>query len=382
MNAPLVIVGTGFAGYALLRALRQRDRRREIHLIGADEAAAYSKDQLSAGLARGRGADELVIATAEQMAYRFEATITPRRRVLALDLAGHVLRTDNPAQPEQAWSQLVLATGAEAIRPANLRGSDAAAVLTVGSLAEYAYLRSELAGRKRVAVVGGGILGCELAESLRRGGCEVTLLEPDPRLLGGGVPALCAERIAVALASAGVRIRTEDGVQRIERALDELHVTTLGGKVLDADVVVAALGSRPCVQAARAAGLDVAVGIVVDAALRASVEGIYALGGCAEFEGRVFKLQEDIDEGAQVLADVLTGHAARMRWKARVRRLNLECCAVALCEPPPVAGEWHESATARGVRALFHDRKGVLRGFALVGDPVGESAGLLGRVAR
>lgn len=382
MNAPLVIVGTGFAGYALLRALRQRDRHRAIHMIGADDASAYSKDQLPAGLAHQRDADELVIATAEQMAYRYEATITPQRRALAIDLAGRVLRTDNPAQPEQPWSQLVLATGAESLRPANVRGSAAAAVLTVGSLAEYAYLRSELAGRRRVAVVGGSIRGCELAESLKRGGCEVSLLESGPNLLAGRVPALCAQRIADALAVAGVRIRSEDGVQRIDQGMHELHVTTLGGQPLAVDVVVAALGTRPRVQLARAAGLDVAAGIIVDAALCSSAEGVHALGGCAEFEGRVFELGEDIDAGAQVLADVLAGHGARMRWKARVRRLNLECCAVALCEPPPVAGEWHESATARGVRALFHDRAGALRGFALVGDPVGESGKLLAHVAR
>ena len=382
MAEPLVIVGTGFAGYALLRALRQRDRHREIHMVGADEAAAYSKDQLPAGLAHRRDADELVIATAEQMAYRFEATITPHRRVLAIDPASRMLRTDNPAQAEQAWSQLVLATGAESVRPANVRGSAAASVLTVGSLAEYAYLRSELAGRRRVAVVGGSIRGCELAESLKRGGCEVTLLESDPQLLGGSVPALCAERIAAALAAAGVRIRTEDGIQRIDQGMSELHVTMLGGKPLAVDVVVAALPTRPRVQLAQAAGLDVAAGIVVDAALRTSAETIHALGGCAEFEGRVFELGEDIEAGAQALADVLAGHGARMRWKARVRRLNLDCCAVAICEPPPVAGEWHESATARGVRALFHDRAGTLRGFVLVGDPAGESGRLLGRVAR
>ncbi|WP_286130878.1 FAD-dependent oxidoreductase [Azoarcus sp. CIB] len=164
--------------------------------------------------------------------------------------------------------------------------------------------------------------------------------------------------------------------------MSELHVTMLGGKPLAVDVVVAALPTRPRVQLAQAAGLDVAAGIVVDAALRTSAETIHALGGCAEFEGRVFELGEDIEAGAQALADVLAGHGARMRWKARVRRLNLDCCAVAICEPPPVAGEWHESATARGVRGLFHDRTGALRGFALVGDPAGESGSLLGRVAR
>ncbi|NMG42600.1 FAD-dependent oxidoreductase [Aromatoleum toluvorans] len=382
MAAPLLIVGTGLAGYALLRAVRQLDRHREICMIDADAAAAYSKSQLPDGLAHGRDAGELVIATAEQMAYRFEATITPRRRALVLDPQRRILRTDNPAQAEQPWSQLVIATGAEAIRPANVRGSGAAAILTVGSLAEYAYLRTQLSGRRRVAVIGGGISGCELAESFKRGGCEVVLLEPGNRLLGRACPALCGQRVAEALAAAGVRVRLEDGVQRIDHGLHDLELTTLGGHALPVDVVVAALGTRPRVQLARAAGLDVATGIVVDHGLRTSVEGIFALGACAELGGRLFALGEDIENGAHVLADVLGGRATRMRWTPRVQHLNLACCPVALCEPPPVAGEWHESATARGVRALFHDRSGALRGFALVGEPAGEASRLLGRVVR
>lgn len=382
MDAPLVIVGTGLAGYALLRALRQVERHREVCMIDADEAAAYAKNQLPAGFAHGRDAGELVIATAEQMAYRFEATITPHRRALAIDPLRRVLRTDNPAQAEQPWSQLVIATGAEAVRPANVRGSGAAALLTVASLAEYAYLRAELAGRGRVAVIGGGISGCELAEGLKRGGCEVVLLEPGNRLLGRACPALCGQRVAEALAATGVRVRLEDGVQRIDQGMHELELTTLGGITLPVDIVVAALGTRPRVQLARSAGLDVATGIVVDGGLRSSADGIFALGACAELDGRLFALGDDIEHAAHVLADVLGGRGARMRWKARALHLNLECCAAAICEPPPVAGEWHESATARGVRALFHDRAGALRGFALVGDPVGETDRLLSRVAR
>lgn len=380
MDAPLVILGTGLAGYALLRALRHLDRSTPVCLIGADDAAAYSKSQLPAGLARGRSADDLVIATAEQMAYRFDATIAPRSRVVAIDPERRVVVLRD-AQ-ERAFSRLVIATGAEAHRPTTVRGSGASSILTVGSLSEYAYLRSELAGRRRVAVLGGGIVACELAESLKKGGCEVTLLEPGDRLLGRIAPALAAERIADALGAAGVRVRVEDGIQRIDQGLDELELTTLGGSRLAVDVIVAALGTQPRVQLAQAAGLDVGRGISVDSGLRTSAEGIYALGACAELDGRLFTLADDIEHSAEVLAGVLNGKGGHFRWKPRAQRLSLDCCAVALCEPPPVAGEWQESATARGVRALFHDRMGALRGFMLVGDLVGETGRLIGRVAR
>jgi rubredoxin-NAD+ reductase len=65
-----------------------------------------------------------------------------------------------------------------------------------------------------------------------------------------------------------------------------------------------------------------------------------------------------------------------------MQRLQLECCHAVLCEPPPITGEWQESATRKGVRALFHDRRGALRGFALVGEPVSDAARLFGLLRR
>ncbi|NMG74634.1 NAD(P)/FAD-dependent oxidoreductase [Aromatoleum diolicum] len=377
MGAPLLIVGTGMAGYGLLRALRHVDRRMAVCMVTADDAAAYAKFQLPGALARRRDAGELVLASVEQMAHRYDASILPRTRALRIDRARHILRTDTA---DLAYGQLVIATGAEPRRPASIRGTGVTSVLTVGSLAEYAYLRSELAGRRRVVVLGGGASGCEFADNLLRGGCDVTLLEPGSRLLGARLPALCSERVAGALHTAGVRLRLEDGIQRIEQGLDELEITTLSGARLNAEVVIAVLGSAPRVQLAADAGVDVGRGIVVDTRLCTSDPDIFALGECAEMGGRLFTLSDDIDAGARVLAGVLTGGHTQLRWQVRSLRLQLECCPTVLCEPPPIAGEWHETATARGVRALFHDFNGRLRGFVLVGEAVSDAHHLLSHI--
>lgn len=375
MDAPLVIVGTGMAGYGLLRALRHVDPRSPITLIGADDAVAYSKFELPRALSRGQEAGQLVVATPEQMAYRFGATVRPHCRVHSIDRARRVLVTDAGEQP---YSRLVLATGADAERPAQLRGAAAGRLLTVACLAEYAYLRSELAGRRRVAVLGGGIAGCELADNLVRGGFAVTLLEPGNRLLADSFPQLCAERIGDALRAAGVQVRCDDGLQRIEAAGAELDVLTLSAQHLRVEVAVAALGNRPRTALARAAGLEVGGGVRVDARLQSSDPAIYALGECAELAGRVFTQPDEIEACAHALAAVLHGSAAGMRAQPRLRRLQIDCCPAAVCLPPPsVAGEWHETARQRGVRALFHDRNGRLRGFALVGETTGEAHRLL-----
>ncbi len=377
MSTPLVIVGSGMAGYGLLRAVRHVDRGRRVWLYTADDGCAYAKSQLACGLARGKMPGDLVLASAEQMAHRLDASIFTHTRVRAIDRERRVIHTD---RGEQAYGELVLALGARPLRPAPLRGNAASQVLTLANLADYRYFRNELDGRRRVAVLGGGLLGCEVAEGLVRAGCEVTLFEPGNRLLADLLPVLCGARVARTLHAAGVEVRLEDGVQSIEQGLEDLELLTLSGQRLTAELVVAAVGTRPTAAIAADAGLAIGRGIVVDHQLRTSDPAIYAVGECAELGGRLFVLHEDIEAAARVLAGVLTGTQARMSWQPRLQRLQLECCPTVVCEPPPVAGEWQESATPRGVRALFHDRRGTLRGFALVGESVSEAARFFGAI--
>lgn len=378
MSEPLVIIGAGLAGYALLRALRQGDGQRAVTLVTSDDGSAYAKSALPHALAEGRPARELVLATAEQIAHRYDATILTHRRVLRIDRPAHELVSQ---EGRTAYAQLVVATGSSAVRR-RPRGTAGERLLTLGNLADYAYLRSELAGRRRIAVLGGSTVGCEVADSLARRGYAVTLFEPGPHLLADVLPGLSGERVAHALRAAGVRVVTEDGVQRIDHDVDGLALRTLTGTTVSADLVICARGRRPRAELAADAGLAVARGILVDRRLGTADPDIFALGECAELEGRLFVLHDDIEAGARVLADVLSGGYSKLRWQPRLRRLRLESCPAVVCEPPPIAGEWQETANARGVTALFRDRGGSLRGFALLGERVADGERLLAQVIR
>jgi len=194
------------------------------------------------------------------------------------------------------------------------------------------------------------------------------------------LPGLSAERVAQALHAVGVRVMTEDGVQRIDQDFDRLELTTLAGAAMSADLIICARGRRPRAELARDAGLQVARGIVVDHRLGTTDPDVFGLGECAELDGRLFALQDDIEAAARVLADVLGGGRSRLRWQPRLRRMQIESCPVVICEPPPLGGEWQETANARGVRALFHDAGGNLRGFALLGDRAVNAERLLAQV--
>lgn len=368
MNKGIVIVGSGLAGYGLLRELRHFDSTTPVTVLTADDGAAYCKSTLSAGLAQNRSPADLVVATAEQMAFRHHARVLAYTRVERIDRAERVVHTNQGPIP---WRQLVLATGAEALRP-NLRGTGAGRVLTVASLSDYAYLRAELAGRRRVTLLGGALWGCEFADALARAGYEVNLFEAAPRLLGGALPGLCAERLARALEVSGVGVHLESGIQRVDREVGGLKVFPFAGEPFLTDLVLATLGARPRVDLARAAGLAVGRGIQVGKDLRSADPRIFAVGECAEVQGRVLSLPADIEAAAHSLAAVLAGRPGHLQWQPRVMTLTLPSCPVVLCEPPAVAGEWHERADRGGVRAIFTDLRGELRGFALLGKAVAE----------
>jgi rubredoxin---NAD+ reductase len=364
-DSPLVIVGAGLAGYGALRALRRLDQDLEISLVTEDGGAAWARTQLPSHLAAGSEASALIQATAEVMAQRLNTSILVDTRVARIDRERGVLET---ARGDIPYARLVLATGAAALRPSGVRGSAVERVLTLSTLADYRYFRHQLAGRHRVAILGGTVAGCEFADNLARAGCRVSLFEPGGRLLGEQLPPLSAARLAQGLSSAGVGVHIEDGIVRIDRAIDELVLTTLSGKQMAADVVLAASGTRPRASIAREAGLDVGRGVRVDASLRTSDPAIFALGECAEIAGRRFVRHEDIEAASIVLASVLCGRHGVMSWRSRLHHLQIEACRVVMCEPPAVSGEWQETATPHGVTALFHDLRGDLRGFILVGD--------------
>ena len=201
---PLLIIGAGAAGYGLLRAFRRRNRDAPVSLMTDDDGIVYARAELSRALATGKAARELILASAAEMAERYRVRLICRTRAHAIDRANRIVLTEDGPR---AYDRLVLASGAEPLRP-SIRGSGGHRLLTLSTLDEYRYLERELAGRDRVALLGGTLAACETALHLVAAGKTVVLFETASRLLGGRLPALSARRMAGLLEEAGVRLRT------------------------------------------------------------------------------------------------------------------------------------------------------------------------------
>lgn len=360
--APIVIVGSGLAGWTVIRELRRLDEAVPVTLVTVDGGDFYAKPMLSNALAQGKTPAQLVGTAAATMARQQGVTLLKQTRAGGIDRARKVLLTDRGEVP---YSRLVLALGADPVRP-TLGGDAAEAVLPVNDLADYARFRAALGTARSVAILGAGLIGCEFANDLAAAGHAVTVLDPAPWPLASLLPEPAGRALVAPLEKIGVAWRLNDAVARIDRRGDGFRLALNSGATCEAGLVLSAVGLRPRTALAREAGLAANRGIVVDAFLCTSDPDIFALGDCAEIEGQVRPYVLPIMHAARALAQTLAGRATPVAFPPMPVVIKTPACPVAV---QPVArdaqGHWDITADEHGVRGLFHDDALRLKGFAL-----------------
>ena len=360
----IVIIGTGLAGYTAAREFRKLDPSTPLHLISRDAGSFYSKPILSNALALKKTPAQIALNTAADMERQLAATVSPHSSVSAIDPAAHHITVNGEAI---AYTKLVLAVGADPIR-LPLAGDAAESVLSVNDLSDYQRFRDVLDDKRRIVILGAGLIGCEFANDLRSAGIDVDVIDPAAQPLGRFLPPQAAGFLRAALEAAGVRFHFGTTAQSVARAAPGIAAALADGTTIETDLVLSAIGLRPRVDLARDAGLTVNRGIVIDAFLQSSAKDVYALGDCAEVAGFNLPFVMPIMQAARALAKTLHGTATPVIYPAMPVVVKTPACPTVVCPPPPgVEGKWEENVAADGVRALFHDSAGTLRGFALVG---------------
>jgi rubredoxin-NAD+ reductase len=200
----------------------------------------------------------------------------------------------------------VLALGAQP-RHLPLEGGAAHEVVHVNSLDDYASFRARLESARSVAILGAGLVGCEFANDLAGAGYPVHVVELATQALPRLLDADGVRPLVTKLEALGVRFWFGARARRVERIDSRLQVTLDSAVIVAADLVLGATGLVPNVALAQACGLEVGSGIKVDACLRTSDEDIFAIGDCAELDGRVLPFTEPIRHGARALGATLAG---------------------------------------------------------------------------
>jgi 3-phenylpropionate/trans-cinnamate dioxygenase ferredoxin reductase subunit len=280
-----VIVGAGMAGGKAVETLREEGFDGRIVLLGAEPERPYERPPLSKDYLRGE-TERIAVYLQDDEGWYAEHDVELRSStvVASLDVAGRAVALEDGERI--GYDALLLATGAEPNRPP-VPGVDLDGVHVLRTFADSDVLREVLGGGGRLVVIGAGWIGCEVAASARQSGMEVTVVEPQSvpleRVLG---PELGAFYRDVHL-DHGVDLRLGESVEAIEGSARAERVRTSSGAALDCDAVLIGMGVTPRTTLAEGA-LAVDNGILVDAGLRASAEGVYAAGDVANHDHPLF----------------------------------------------------------------------------------------------
>jgi 3-phenylpropionate/trans-cinnamate dioxygenase ferredoxin reductase subunit len=310
-EAGIVIVGASHAGVTLAGTLRQKKVTGPVTLIGAEASLPYHRPPLSKDLLTGE-ADEAGIALRARNFYADQAIeLRLDTRVTAVHPGARTLTLSDGR--ELAYSQLVLATGARA-RDLPVPGAELPGVHSLRSLNDARALAARIAAGTRMVIVGAGYIGLEVAACARTLGVEVTVVEQAPRALARVASPIVADWARNRHERRGVRFRFDAGVAEIAGGPDGVdRVRLADGGELPADLVLVGIGAVPNTELAAEAGLALDDGIAVDATLRSSDSGIFAIGDAASFPcrwtGRRRRLEsvQNAQDQARALATTLSG---------------------------------------------------------------------------
>jgi nitrite reductase (NADH) large subunit len=368
VSEPLVIVGNGMAAARLVDELAKVALGRyAIAVIGEEPRLAYNRMLLSSVLAGETASHDIELRPAKWWRDR-GVTLKIGCVATEIDVGRREVKIAN--EESITFSKLVLATGSTPLR-LNVPGADLAGVHTFRDSRDVDLLLTLAAQKKRVVVVGGGLLGLEAAYGLAKAGSPVTLIHLMDRLMERQLDAPAAELLKTLVERKGVKVLLNANTARLHGTTRLEGVELADGRRIDADAVIFAAGIRPSVALAKEAGIPVNRGIVVDDCLQTGAPDIFALGECAEHRGICYGLVEPAYEQARVLARHLAGAAAS--YGGSVVATNLKVSGVSVFSAGDFMGaEGSEAIVLSDARGGAYKKLvlsgGRLTGVVLVGD--------------
>jgi nitrite reductase (NADH) large subunit len=368
VSEPLVVVGNGMAAARLVDELAKAALGRyAIAVIGDEPRLAYNRVLLSSVLAGETASHDIELKPAS---WWRDHGVTLKYGCVAtgIDVGRRELKIAN--EESIAFSKLVLATGSTPLR-LNVPGADLAGVHTFRDSRDVDLLMTLAAGKKRVVVVGGGLLGLEAAYGLAKAGAAVTLIHLMDRLMERQLDAPAAELLKSLVERKGIKILLNANTARLHGETRVESIELADGRQIEADAVIFAAGIRPNTALGKEAGIPVNRGIVVDDHLATGAPDIFALGECAEHRGICYGLVEPAYEQARVLAQHLAGRAAG--YGGSVVATNLKVSGVSVFSAGDFIGvDGTEAIVLNDIRHGTYKKlvisDGRLTGAVLVGD--------------
>ncbi|WP_338398488.1 molybdopterin-dependent oxidoreductase [Persicobacter psychrovividus] len=327
----IVIIGAGAAAYRFIQSYRHWNKQDDITVLSKEETPFYNRVLLPEYINGEKPWEELLKMQKQEwdqlninVVLNAEATSIDREGKQVFDQQGNVY----------AYDDLVLCTGSRAFIPRGVP-MQLPEVLSMRTRADADRLKKNLKAGSKVLIVGGGLLGLELAAALVEVDVKISMVQLSDRLMERQLDYLAADLLQQHMRNLGVKIYFNNLVQTVfPHRNGGLKVGLKSGTQLQADYIVYAIGTRPNIELAEAAGLSCGRGVKVDGHLKTSDPHIYAMGEIAEFQHQLFGITAAAEEQADICARVLCGDSSTAYQGSTLMNIlkipNLDLCSVGM----------------------------------------------------
>ena len=365
--AKYLIIGNGVAGNTAAEAIRQQDPAGEIIMFSKEPHPFYYVPALPEFVAGERELKRLIIHDAawyekNRIELHLETTVTaiePVQKVVVTDKGG-----------PYAYDKLLLATGGTSFVPP-IKGADLEGVFTLRTMGDAEKLKGRAQTSRQAVLIGGGLLGLEAGNGLRKAGLKVTVVEFFPRLLPRQMDGPGAALLQAQLEELGFSFHLGTTTREITREADGLKVHLESGVVLGAELVLISAGVRPELTLARSLGLAIDKGVKVDDRMHTGVDDIFAAGDLIEHRGRFYGIWPAAMEQGRVAGANLAGQEARYEGTAVSNTLKVVGIDLFAAGEIDVEGALEASVSKDEARKIYRKlvvTDGVLVGAILLGD--------------
>ncbi|MDC3181328.1 FAD-dependent oxidoreductase [Gammaproteobacteria bacterium] len=341
----VVIIGSGLSGQLVLKGLREKGYQGQITMLSEHPADFYAKPSLSNLTKQNKQARDLIQMTADEVAKKYSATIKSGVAVTKIDRNKKQVWV---ADECVAYDQLVLAVGAVprvlSILPQDER------IFRVNDLWAYEVFEKKLQADSHLVILGGGLIGCEFANDLSSRVDKLTILEPTDALMSKMIPKEMGKVLQQQLEKIGVDIKLAGHLGDIQSTDTKLKIGW-GEEVINADILLAAIGMQPDITLAQQAGLEVDQGVLINDFAQTSDSDIYALGDCAQSKWGVRYYVAPLRVTASVIVDQLLNISSKLVFPPMPVMMKTPAYPICFCIEKQ-ATSWEVKQEGDSIKAL------------------------------
>jgi len=289
-----VILGTGIAGLTVAKTIRQHDKISEIIMIGEEDYLTYNRPMITKAPLRGFDYSHFIVENKSWYQQK-NIKILTNKKILKLEPATKTILLEEDVQI--TYDKCIYALGAKSRVP-NIKGADNNHVLVARTIDDIAQIRKKMLISKCAVVIGGGVVGLEIAWELKKSGIKVTILEAAPHLMGNLLDKDSATLFTKKVRDAGINVYTNVEIEEITQTT----VKTASNSNIEADMVIMACGIKANIDLAIDANIDVDSAVIVNEKMQTNIDDIYACGDCASYQRNNFGLINEAVAQAEVVA--------------------------------------------------------------------------------